>query len=128
MEVIEWEDETNYSRGDVERVPRTWAAKGGGLKISVHRHIHHEPDDWLLTCAPWFNCQVLPSKAAPVAKRQALDLVQERLHAALVALHDERHDTGEQQPCGERRQCAKLADDQWVRDPSVSGGDAIRNA
>ena len=33
--------------------------------------------------------------------------------AALVAAH-------------ERQQCALSADDQWVRDPHVSGGDAIR--
>jgi hypothetical protein len=84
--MIEWKDETSYSRGDTERVPRAWAVKVGALKISVHRHIHHDPDVWLLTCAPWFSCHELPSKAAPLAKRQALDLVQERLHAALMAL------------------------------------------
>jgi hypothetical protein len=27
---------------------------------------------------------------------------------------------------GEREACAKAADDQWVRDPTVSGGEAIR--
>jgi hypothetical protein len=26
----------------------------------------------------------------------------------------------------EREACAKVADDQWVRNPNVSGGDAIR--
>jgi hypothetical protein len=26
----------------------------------------------------------------------------------------------------EREECAKVADDQWVRNPNVSGGDAIR--
>lgn len=28
---------------------------------------------------------------------------------------------------GEREACAKDADDQWVRNPNVSGGDAIRS-
>ena len=27
----------------------------------------------------------------------------------------------------EREACVKAADDQWVRDPNVSGGDAIRS-
>ena len=27
----------------------------------------------------------------------------------------------------EREACAKAADDQWVRNPNVSGGDAIRS-
>lgn len=26
-----------------------------------------------------------------------------------------------------RMQCAEIADDQWVRDPRISGGNAIRN-
>ena len=84
--MIEWKDETCYSRSDVERVPRAWACTVGGVKVSVHRHIHHEPDAWLLTCRPWFECKELPSKAAPIAKRQALDMLQDRLRAALADL------------------------------------------
>lgn len=84
--MTEWKDETSYSRSDTERVPRAWVTAGGGLKISVHRHIHHAPDAWLLTCAPWFQCHELRSKAAPIAKQQALDMVRERLSAALVDL------------------------------------------
>ncbi len=83
---MEWEDETSYSRSDTERAPRVWATACAGLKISVHRHIHHAPDAWLLTCAPWFASHELKSKAAPIAKQQALDLVRERLRAALVDL------------------------------------------
>ena len=73
--MIEWKDETSYSRSDAERVPRAWVAEAGGLKVSVHRHIHHAPDAWLLTCRPWFECHDLPSKAAPMAKSGGLPLV-----------------------------------------------------
>lgn len=27
----------------------------------------------------------------------------------------------------ERAKCTRLADEQWVRDPRISGGDALRN-
>jgi hypothetical protein len=83
---MEWKDDTSYSRSDAERVPRSWVIEAGGFKLSVHRHIYHAPDAWLLTCHPWFECHALPSKAAPMAKQQALELVRKRLAAALVDL------------------------------------------
>lgn len=91
--MIVWRDETSYSRNETKRLPRVWVSTAGGLRVSVHRHIYHAPDAWLLTCPPWFECYALRSKDAPTAKRQALELVRKKLRAAVVALG----------PNGERR-------------------------
>jgi hypothetical protein len=86
MQVIEWKDETTYSRSNKERAPRVWTAKAGGLTVTVHRHIHFGPHAWLVTCAPWFDCRELPTTGEESAKAQALDLVRQQLHAALAEL------------------------------------------
>lgn len=43
---LKWVDETSYSRGDVERIPQTWAASCGSMRVVVTRHLHYEPTDW----------------------------------------------------------------------------------
>ena len=82
-----WEDETSYSRGDKERVPRTWTCRlGGHLRVTVTRHIHYPPDDWLLFCLPFFDGRVLKAKDIKQAKCEALLLVKEKLREAMRQL------------------------------------------
>jgi len=51
MPYATWEDETSYSNGDKQRIPNTWMLKLPWIILCVHRHIHYEPDQWLLGCA-----------------------------------------------------------------------------
>lgn len=84
--MIEWKDETSYSRSDTGRVPRTWVARICGLRVTVSRNIHHAPDAWLLTCAPWFDTKELTVKDGEMAKLQALEWIEQRLRGALLEL------------------------------------------
>ena len=54
-------------------------ARAGQLRVSVHRHRHYDPEAWLLSCSPFFDCRVLASKELEEAKLQAVSLVQTTL-------------------------------------------------
>ena len=88
--MIEWKDETTHSRREKDRAPRVWTAKAGGLTVTVHRHIHYGPHAWLVTCAPWFDNHELPTAGDESAKSLAIELVRQRLHAALTGIEAER--------------------------------------
>ena len=47
--MLEWKDESSYSRGTKEKIPDVLATKIEGFDIKIHRHIHY-PDTWLLSC------------------------------------------------------------------------------
>jgi hypothetical protein len=82
-----WKDETSYTQGDKERIPRSWVRWDGLLRVTVHRHIHYPPDQWLLSCAPWFDKRELESKDADAAKDEAVTLVLQVLEGARKSLN-----------------------------------------
>lgn len=82
---MEWKDVSSYRQREQDRTPNTFHADAGGIRISVHRHIHYKPTDWLLTAQPWFNCTVLKSISADGAKLEAGYNVREKIKAALEA-------------------------------------------
>lgn len=47
--MLEWKDESSYSRGTKEKIPDVLVTKIEGFDIKIHRHIHY-PDTWLLSC------------------------------------------------------------------------------
>jgi hypothetical protein len=55
----------------------------GIFRLTVHRHIHHEPDVWLASCCGLFDQAVLESKDLSEAKCQAASKVRMILEAAL---------------------------------------------
>lgn len=81
-----WKDETTFSQGATDKTPRAWKRWDGLLRLSVHRHIHHAPDRWLLTCEPWFNRRELSNTDADAAKAEAEALVMQVLEGALLSL------------------------------------------
>jgi hypothetical protein len=83
---MEWKDRSSFSQGDKVRTPKTFEALAGGLQITVTRHIHHEPTDWVLICEPFFANTVIGNGTADDAKSAALDSVRAKLRAALDAL------------------------------------------
>lgn len=74
---MNWKDITTYSQNDKERIPRIWHINVGPFRVSVHRHRHYEPDQWLLSTVPaLFDCELLSSGDLEEAKCQALAKLQ----------------------------------------------------
>lgn len=69
----EWKDETSYSRGG-DRTPTTWTLRLPTLRITVHRHVHYAPNQWLVTCDRLLGVpQLLASGELEAAKREAIE-------------------------------------------------------
>lgn len=81
-----WKDATTYSQRDTERVPAVWHYGVGDVRISVHRHIHYAPDQWLLTCEPFFSKRELKAKDTGGAKAEALAMVCQKVKELAEAL------------------------------------------
>ena len=81
-----WKDISSFSAGDKVCTPNAFELNAGGFRLRVHRHIHHAPDAWLLTCDPWFKCLGLGSGTAETACGDALRVVLGRVDGAAYAL------------------------------------------
>jgi len=78
--MIEWKDASSWSQKDsaeARSVPKTWSTIVGPVRLSVTRHIHYDPDTWVMSCNPPVVMQT-PLESADIdrAKEQAL----EKLH------------------------------------------------
>lgn len=69
---MKWQDTTSYSQAETDRTPRVWTARAGCFAIKVHRHIHYEPDAWLLSCDGIVEMRELSSTDIGDAKREAI--------------------------------------------------------
>ena len=54
-QAAQWKDTTSYSRSDAEpRTAREWTFTGSDpiitIEVTIHRHMHHPPTTWLLSC------------------------------------------------------------------------------
>lgn len=85
---LTWKDVSSYSRGEAH-VPKTWKAQAGKLSLVVTRHIHYEPDDWLIECSGVIQPQ-LAGKDLEDAKTLVVGLVRIELEKALRAVSDLR--------------------------------------
>lgn len=55
--------------------------------IMVHRHIHYEPDQWLMSCVQYgFSCHELKAKELSEACKEALQVVRDRSTEYALAL------------------------------------------
>lgn len=72
-----WVDKTSYSRGQRGKIaPDTWELKTMHIRLHVHRHIHYDPDVWLLSTVPsLFNNHELKSRNIEDAFAEAMSLV-----------------------------------------------------
>jgi len=79
-----WKDVSSYSRQtpQEERVPDQWDYETPSMRISVHRHIHYEPDQWLMSvrgrgAGPRVSVDMQPlkNKDADQAKAEALTVL-----------------------------------------------------
>lgn len=77
--MVKWEDTSSWSDFDskeVRAVPKSWTARIGRFRLTVHRHIQYEPDQWLASCPGVFECVELASKDVEQAKVQAVAKLQ----------------------------------------------------
>ena len=90
-----WHDITSWGRDDSEEIrktPRTYSARIGEFRLTVSRHIHLDPSDWMISCYPLFDSiSVADAKPDSVlnaeqAQRLAFDLVGEKLRTAISDL------------------------------------------
>lgn len=83
-----WADTTSYSRGDTDRIPRTWEIEAPDLRIVVSRWIY-APGSWFLTCAAaGFDRRDMLTDDAETAKAEALQLV--AMRTAKIAAYAHR--------------------------------------
>lgn len=82
MSQPEWRDVTAYSRGQTREntEPRTWQLDAGSVTVKVSRHIHYEPDTWVLFCkqAGMVDPSPLQSKDVAAAQTEAIGIVYDR--------------------------------------------------
>jgi len=82
---MEWKNCSSYSRGQKDRTPTAWEIKAEDIRICVHRHIHYPKDQWLLSCAPFYDLYELPYTDVDQAKGAALNMVIIKLRDAAEA-------------------------------------------
>lgn len=87
---VDWKDETSYSQNDKERIPSVWRCQIGLARISVHRHMHYEPDQWLLTAHGILSIErhLLKNKDLFRAQIEALRTVLKALKPIVTDLED----------------------------------------
>jgi hypothetical protein len=86
-EKIEWKDETSYSRGENPRVPKTFVARCGPLKLVVTCGHIHSPGRWVAHCHPIFDTKTIDATSREEAQAEVVRLAREWLSAAAAALN-----------------------------------------
>ena len=74
---MNWRDITSYKQGDKLREVRSVATKVGKLELTVTRHIHHPPNQWLASCLPFFELTMVGNGSLEDAKDYALERLYE---------------------------------------------------
>ena len=77
-----WKNTTSYSRGDKERVPRSWSVELGRFRLSVHRY--HGCDGWFASCEPLFRNRELSAGSDDKRKIEAIRWFRTHLNDALM--------------------------------------------
>lgn len=85
---MKWTDTTNYRRG-AERIPTTWAARAGRLRITVTTgHIHHL-GRWVMHCSPFlYALELVGVETKEEAQAMAVMLVKEIIDGIVKGLEE----------------------------------------
>lgn len=79
---FQWHDLSSWSRGDVDRTPKTWQVRVGLFRLIVTRR--HGLEGWFIEFADQFNYRKLNNIEIEKAKEEAIVLVRDVLSSALV--------------------------------------------
>jgi hypothetical protein len=85
-----WKDETRYSQGERGKVdPKTWSITSGGIRVTVTRHIYHDPDAWVMHCRELnIDTFELSERDIEAAKAKALKIATQRCEHFLKILKE----------------------------------------
>ena len=85
--IPQWEDASSWSQKDTaetKAVPRTWKLRFPHITITVTRHVHYEPTDWLVSVnPPLFATHLAPSTDVEQVKHWAVLQLKNRLRETL---------------------------------------------
>lgn len=92
--MTQWKDITSYSRDEKDRVPSVWQFSAIKFpRIVIVRNHRYLPDEWVVTCSPWFEAHGLglPSviENRDEAKARAIKLVKSTIKEMYDALDEE---------------------------------------
>jgi hypothetical protein len=82
---IKFKDTSSYSQGTVKRVPKTFEAYVGCIKLVVTRHIDYEPEDWVIRAEPFVK-DVVSNVSADEAQRTLVESLRAALRSHLSEL------------------------------------------
>ncbi len=83
---MEWTDATSYSRDDRERVPTTFEAKAGPIRLCITcGHIYHK-GEWIGHAFPIFKDKTLKASTQSEAQEELILAVREWVAAAASAV------------------------------------------
>lgn len=78
---MEWKDVSSFSQNTKreDRIPKTFCVYIAGERLTVTRHIHYSPDEWIASYGGLIGGLVVGNGTAEDAKVRALTLVRDRL-------------------------------------------------
>lgn len=85
----DWQDTSNFSQRDTDRIPNEWRLRAGKFTLIVHRHIYY-PGEWLTSCDGVFNNLSTRASNPVDARRYALVAFRDALNRALLDVADTR--------------------------------------
>lgn len=89
--MAEWRDTTSYPQSDTERVPQTWEALPGGVRLSVTRYVGM--DGWFIRCSTFdIDLDELLAEDIGAAKYEALHIFTEAAAFAEARASRARHE------------------------------------
>lgn len=84
--MLKWKEKSSgYSD---KKVVTGAESRAGEFKLSIHRHIYHEPDAWLASADGLFSAKKMKSKDLSEAKSQATAILQGIFEEALLDITD----------------------------------------
>jgi len=83
--MAKWKDRKRHYN---DEEPSESSIRLGSLRLSIHRHIDHPPDQWLASCSMFFSQRELKSKKMDEAKCQAKAILQVILEDAIADILD----------------------------------------
>lgn len=84
--MTEWKDCTSYSRGDTKRIPTTFEAKAGPVRLCVTSgHIYYR-GQWVGHAFPLFQDRLLKASTRDEAQAELVGLVKGWIDSASAAI------------------------------------------
>lgn len=76
---MEWKDSTGYARGDKERIPTTFSAQAGPIRLVVTLGHLYYPDRWVGHAYPIFDTKPLNANTMEQAQEEVLAMARKWL-------------------------------------------------